>query len=143
MVDSFISGLSRIFLIVGGVLGAFAIILFSNFISTSINDKQADIGILRALGSRGRDIFKLFLVESFLIALLCSLLSLGTTFLATFALNITFTNIAAMKLTIFIPGPLHISLIFALSFIVAIVSSFIPVNKIASKKPVDAIRKSI
>lgn len=143
MVDSFISGLSRIFLIVGGVLGAFAIILFSNFISTSINDKQADIGILRALGSRGRDIFKLFLVESFLIALLCSILSLGTTFLSTFALNITFTNIAAMKLTIFIPGPLHISLIFALSFIVAIVSSFIPVNKIASKKPVDAIRKSI
>lgn len=143
IVDSFVSGLSRIFLIVGGVLGAFAIILFSNFISTSINDKQADIGILRALGSRGRDIFKLFFVESFIIALLCSLLSVGVTFAATFALNLTFSNIAEMQLTIFIPGILHISLIFALSFLVAIISSFIPVNKIASKKPVDAIKKSI
>ena len=143
MVDSFISGLSRIFLIVGGVLGLFAIILFSNFISTSINDKQADIGILRALGSRGRDIFKLFFVESFIVALLCSILSIGITFISTIALNITFSNIAAMNLTIFIPGPIHISLILVLSFLVATLSSFVPVKKIASKKPVDAIKKSI
>ena len=143
LVNSFIGGLSQIFLIVGGVLGVFAIILFSNFISTSINDKQADIGILRALGSRGGDIFRLFFFESFIVALLCTILSISFTFAGTFALNITFSNIAMTKLTVFFPGILHISLIVGLSFIVAFVASFIPVRKIASKKPVDAIRKTI
>ncbi len=142
-VDDFVGGLSRIFLIVGGVLGAFAIILFSNFISTSINDKQADIGILRALGSRGTDIFKLFFIESFIVALLCTILSIAMTFAGTFALNITFSNIASTTLTIFTPGIIHISIIIGLSFLVALVSSFIPVRRIASKKPVDAIRKVV
>ena len=65
------------------------------------------------------------------------------TFAGTFALNITFSNIASTTLTIFTPGIIHISIIIGLSFLVALVSSFIPVRRIASKKPVDAIRKVV
>lgn len=52
-----------------GVL-IFTIILFMNFIVNSINSRKKDVGILRAIGASSFDIYKMFYLESTIIAVL-------------------------------------------------------------------------
>ena len=54
-----------------GVLAVFAALLLFSFISASINAKKKEIGILRAVGARGIDVFKIFIVEGIAVTLLC------------------------------------------------------------------------
>ena len=51
--------------------------MLSNFISVSISNKKREIGILRAVGARSLDVFKIFFSESFVIGLICVLFSSG------------------------------------------------------------------
>ena len=60
--------ISDVFKIIGYVFLAFSMLLFYNFISISINNKRREIGILRAVGARGVDVFKIFYSESIIIA---------------------------------------------------------------------------
>ncbi|MDR3185369.1 MAG: ATP-binding cassette domain-containing protein, partial [Christensenellaceae bacterium] len=46
-----------------------------NFIATSINYKQKEIGVLRAVGARGRDVLNIFSSESLIIAIINSILA--------------------------------------------------------------------
>jgi len=64
MVDDTVQSMSKVFLYVGLVLAVFAALLFSNFISVSISQKKKEIGILRAIGAKGSDVFKIFFSES-------------------------------------------------------------------------------
>ena len=138
MIDELVQSLSKIFLYVGLVFAAFAILLFSNFISTSISQKRREIGILRAVGARGTDVFKIFFSESFIIAFICSLISTVGTALLCSLIN---TNMAEeFGASIFIFGPFSILIIIGTALLTAIFATFIPVWIAARKKPVESIR---
>ena len=76
--------LKQVFFWVGVGFGVFAALMFLNFISVSIAGKQKDIGILRAIGARKSDVFKIFFSESLFIAGVCAILALIFTFTAEF-----------------------------------------------------------
>ncbi len=137
-VDDMIASLSKIFLIVGCVIAVFACLLLSNFISMSISNKKREIGILRAVGARGSDVFKIFFSESFVITLICTVLSIvasiGTCILLNKEVN---TSLGA---SIFNFGIISMGIIFALAILTAIIATFLPVRNAASKKPVESIR---
>ncbi len=138
MIDSFVEDLSQIFLYVGLVLAVFAILLFSNFISVSISQKRREIGILRAVGARSLDVFKIFFSESLVIAAICSLLSIAGSVLLCQLLN---TEIgASLGASIFVFGIASVLIIFAIALLTAILATFLPVWNAAKKKPVDSIR---
>ena len=138
MIDELVKSLSQIFLYVGLVFALFAILLFSNFISTSISQKKREIGILRAVGARGNDVFKIFFSESFVIAFICSLLAtVGTTIVC----SILNESVApALGASIFVFGPFSIAIIIGTALITAILATFVPVWLAARKKPVDSIK---
>lgn len=137
-IDSFVDELSTIFLYVGLVLAVFAILLFSNFISVSISQKRREIGILRAVGARSLDVFKIFFSESLVIAAICSLLSIvGSVFLCK-VLNAELGS--ALGASIFVFGIASTLIIFAISLFTAFLATFLPVWNAAKKKPVDSIR---
>ena len=138
MIDELVKSLSDIFLAVGIVFAAFAILLFSNFISTSISQKKREIGILRAVGARGNDVFKIFFSESFVIAFICSLISnIGTAILCSL---INSSMAEDFGVSIFIFGPFSILIIIGTALLTAILATFIPVWIAARKKPVESIR---
>ncbi len=138
--DGIFQGVRKVFLVVGILFAVFASLLFSNFIATSISYKKREIGILRAIGSRSNDVFRIFFAESFLIAMINFLLSLaGTVALCTLINNILRTN-AGLLLTPLNVGVRQIALLFGISLLIAIAASFLPVRKIAAKRPIDAIR---
>jgi ABC-type antimicrobial peptide transport system permease subunit len=138
MIDELVQSLSKVFLYVGIVFAAFAILLFSNFISTSISQKRREIGILRAVGARGTDVFKIFFSESFVIAFICSLISIIGTSLVCSALN---TSIAAeLGVSLFVFGPFSMLIIIGTALLTAILATFVPVWMAARKKPVESIK---
>ena len=139
-VNELIGNLSLIFLIIGIVLAVFSALLLFNFISMSISNKRKEIGILRAVGARGTDVFKIFLSESGIIVGICTILALVGTIILTFVLNNLLKAEAGLGVTLFVFGPFAILLMIAIAVAVAVISTFLPVYFAARKKPVDSIR---
>ena len=135
---SFISGAAKIFLYIGIGLAVFAGFMLMNFISTSISYKKREIGVLRAIGARGKDVFSIFFSESFIICMINFVLSW-------IACSVTCTLInngmgdAGIKLVLMMFGPQQVLLLFGISLLVAFVASFLPVFKCARKNPIDSI----
>ena len=131
--------LAQVFVWVGLGLALFSALLLMNFISTSISYKKRDIGILRAVGARSSDVFKIFFSEAFIIALINFLLAVATSVAAVMVLNYYMRN-SGINITLLSFGALQIIIMLGVSILVAALASFLPVRSIARKKPVDAIK---
>ncbi len=138
--DEMIKVLANVFVWVGLVFAVFASLLLSNFIATSISYKKQEIGILRAIGSRGNDVFRIFFAESFIIAMINFALSCVGTGLITFFINMSVRNEVGILITFLNFGIRQVLVLFVISVAVAAIASFFPVKRIASKRPIDAIR---
>lgn len=131
--------LSTIFLYIGIGFMLFASIMLANFIAMSISYKKQEIGILRAIGSRSKDVFKIFFSESFIIAMINFVLSSVGVGVATALINWYLRTRAGILVTVLSFTARQVILLFIVSVAVAWISSYLPVRKIASKKPIDAI----
>lgn len=131
---------AKIFLYIGIGFAIFAAIMLANFIGTSISYKKQEIGILRAIGSRSNDVFRIFFSESFIIAMINFVLSTTGLFIVVAFMNSTFRSELGILITLLNVGIRQILLLFLVSVAVAFVASFIPVKRIAAKRPIDAIR---
>lgn len=138
MIDGTVENLSKIFLYVGLGFALFAILLFSNFISVSISQKKREIGILRAVGARSADVFKIFFSESFVIAAICVVLSAVACLFACSAINTSLAEGLGASILVF--GIPSIAALIGSALLTAIIATFLPVNNAARKKPVDSIR---
>ena len=138
MVDSMVSEFSKIFLYVGLVLAVFAALLLSNFISVSISHKRREIGILRAVGARSLDVFKIFFSESFFITALCVFLSLVGSLVICSVINGILVEMLGASLFVF--GILSVAVLIGVALVTAVLATFLPVYNAAKKKPVEAIR---
>ena len=138
MIDELVKSLSQVFLYVGLVLAVFAALLLSNFISVSISQKKKEIGILRAVGARSLDVFKIFFSESFFIALLCVIFA---SFSSAIVCRILNTELAAeFGASLFVFGIASLVVLIAIAFVTTVVATFLPVWNAAKKKPVESIR---
>lgn len=139
-VNDFLEEFAKIFVYIGLGFALFAALMLSNFIAISISYKKEEIGILRAIGSRSNDVFRIFFSESFIIAMINFVLSTIGVFAVTNIINGIVRNKLGILITILSFTPRQIILLLAVSILVAFVASFFPVKKIASKRPIDAIR---
>ncbi len=137
-VDTMVETLSQVFLYVGLGTALFAALLLSNFISVSISNKKREIGILRAVGARSFDVFKIFFSESFIITAICIALSSVGSILLCGALNASIVD--AIGAAIFVFGILSLVVLIGVALLTAVVATFLPVWNAAKKKPVESIR---
>lgn len=140
MVNSMAETLSTVFLWVGVVFAVFAALLMFNFISVSIANKRKEIGILRAVGARGVDVFKIFFAESGIIIGICTVLALIGTFLGCNLINGILKAEAGLEVTLFVFGIASVGMMVGIAVLVAFISTFLPVYFASRKKPVDSIR---
>ncbi len=132
--------LKDVFFWVGLVMLVFASLLFSNFIGTSVAYKKRQIGILRAIGSRSNDVFRIFFAESFIIAMINYAISMAVTLGISVWVNSVIRNEAGLLLTVLNVGIRQFVVLLVICVLSAFVASFLPVWRIASKRPVDAIQ---
>lgn len=137
--SSMISSMTKPFLYVGIGLAVFAGFMLMNFIATSISYKKREIGVLRAIGARGKDVFFMFFWESFVICIINFILASIGCGVACYFINKSLLVNLGFNITLLTFGIRQLLLMFAVSFGVAFISSFIPVYRIARKNPIDSI----
>ncbi len=138
MAINMIETMSIVFLIIGLVMAVLSALMLFNFISTSISVKRKEIGVLRAVGARGTDVFKIFFAEAFIIAMICFVISAIASGVLCIVLNGVFAG--AINLSVLNYGPVQILLILGISVVVAFVATILPVFFAAKKPPVESIR---
>lgn len=139
-VDELFNVLSKVFMFVGIGFAVFASLMLANFIGTSISYKKQEIGILRAIGARSNDVFKIFFSESLIIAVINFVISCIVVGILSMVFNMFTRYVAGILISVLDFGPRQVILLLLVSVGVAAAASFIPVKKIAAKKPIDAIR---
>lgn len=137
--NDFIETGAKVFLYIGIGFAVFSALLLMNFISVSISYKKREIGILRAVGARSSDVFKIFFSESLIIALINFVLAVAAALTAIFFLN-RWMYTEGINITLLNFGIRQLGLMLLVSVGVAALASFLPVWHIARKKPVDAIK---
>lgn len=138
----FLNKMSTLFLIASAVFAVFAIAMMANYIATSITNKHTEIGILRALGTSGGDVLKMFLTESIIIALINIVLSNVLTAVSCMFINDFLKNIMNISITLASYTARQFGVICAMSLGVAILASILPIVKLSRQKPIEAIRRS-
>ena len=137
--NEFIEVGAKIFLYVGIGFAVFSALLLMNFIATSISYKKREIGVLRAVGARSSDVFKIFFSEALIIALINFALSMAAVITGIYFVN-DWMRDSGIQVTLLTFGTRQFILMLAVSVGVALLASFLPVYNIAKRKPIDAIR---
>lgn len=132
--------MSVIFFWISIAFCVFAALLLLNFISTSVAYKRKEIGVLRAIGAKRSDVVSIFLFEGLYIAIWI----LAFAIVIVFALVVMINNILSLKLAIPFSvmslGILDIIYMCLLCLVTVALASILPVYKVSSLKPMDAIR---
>lgn len=133
--------LAKLAFYVGLAFLAFTVFLIANFMVTSISYRKKEIGILRALGSSGLDVMKIFIWEAIVLSIISGIIaSILLVIVSNFMNGFIMKNLRLLT-TPFIVGIRQFIVIFALVFIVTIISSMLPLHRISKMKPIDAILK--
>lgn len=127
------------FYIAGGVIGVFATLMLYNFISVTINSKKREIGILRAVGARRIDVFKIFIIEALTITLSCFVISSALSIVACSIIN-GFTTNSVFGLSALSFGLINTAILLGISTAVAFLATVLPVWRASKKAPVESIR---
>ena len=105
----------------------------------SVLERTKEIGILRALGARGKDITRVFNAETFIIGVCSGVLGLVIAYLLTFPINSIIESLADLP-NVAKLNPIHAIVLLVISVTLTVLSGFVP-SKMASKKdPVIALR---
>ena len=105
----------------------------------SVIERIKEIGVIRALGGRKKDVSHLFNAETFIIGLSSGLIGIGVTYLLSLMLNIIVLSLTGVSFMAFLPVVQTI-IVVVVSVLLTLISGLIPAKIAARKNPVDALR---
>lgn len=105
----------------------------------SVLERTKEIGILRALGARKRDITRVFNAETLIIGLCSGLIGIGIAQLLTIPANIIIEDLSGLA-NVAKLDPIHAILLITISVALTIIGGFIPAKLASKKDPVIALR---
>ncbi len=105
----------------------------------SVLERTKEIGILRALGARKKDITRVFNAETFIIGLFSGILGISIALLLCIPANIIIENLTNLK-NVANLNPIHALILVTISLILTIIGGYIPAKMASKKNPVEALR---
>ena len=104
----------------------------------SVVERIKEIGVIRSLGGRKKDVSNLFIAETVMIGFSSGLVGIGITYILQIICNLILTPIIGFDLAAL---PLHEALIMvAVSVVLTLISGVFPARSAANKDPVVALR---
>ncbi len=105
----------------------------------SVVERVKEIGVLRSLGARKKDIRNLFNAETFIIGLAAGLIGIVVTYLISIVINIIIVSLSGISGIASLP-PLSAFIMVCVSVLLTLISGLIPAQAAAKKDPVIALR---
>ena len=105
----------------------------------SVMERTKEIGILRALGARKKDITRVFISETFIIGMCSGILAIVISYLLTIPINRLIYAMTEMDHVANL-NPIHATVLLIISLALTILGGFIPARLAAKKDPVAALR---
>lgn len=105
----------------------------------SVLERTKEIGILRAIGARKKDISRVFNAETFIIGLISGILGITITILLNIPINIIIKNLSGINNVSSLP-PLAAIILVLISILLTVIAGLIPSSYASKKDPVIALR---
>lgn len=105
----------------------------------SVIERVKEIGVIRSLGGRKKDVARLFNAETFIIGGIAGIIGIAVTYLISLIINLIVGSLSGIYTLATLP--IHIALIMiVISILLTSISGLIPASLAAKKDPVDALR---
>lgn len=140
LVDDFINNNLWLFVGIFFVFCLFSVLLIFNFVIINIKNSTRDIGIYMSLGLSGFRISLIYLFQVIIMGICSFILAAIAVIVFLIALDIRFTAMAAVNLTIINITSIGMIAILAIALVVPISAVIIPLLNLSRKHPVDIIK---
>lgn len=121
-----LSGIAAISLVVGGIG-------IMNIMLVTVTERTREIGLLKAIGAKRRDILLQFLIEAVVVTLVGGMIGI--------LLGVSITFIATQLLSVpFVISAWSVGLALGVSMTVGVLFGWYPANQAAKLQPIDALR---
>jgi ABC-type antimicrobial peptide transport system permease subunit len=126
-----LSGIAGISLLVSGIM--ILVVLY-----ISVVERTREIGILRAIGARKKDIRRIFFSESALMGLMSGVIAVAGAFLISIVLNNVLYNSFGAELILLTPEYMLFGI--GISTLISVIAGLLPSSKAAKLDPMESLR---
>lgn len=105
----------------------------------SVLERTKEIGVLRALGARKKDITRVFNAETFIVGSCSGILGIVIAYLLTFPTNNILYKVTDLK-GVAVLNPVHAIILVVISVVLTMIGGSIPAVMASKKDPVEALR---
>ena len=107
----------------------------------SVIERTKEIGVLRSIGARKKDISRVFNAETVIIGFTAGVIGITIAYILTVPINIIINSLASDSVrNISQLNPIHALILVLISMILTLISGLIPARIAANKDPVVALR---
>lgn len=136
---SIMDGITMVLIAFAAISLVVSLIMIAIITYISVMERTKEIGVLRALGARKKDITRVFNAETFIIGACSGILGIGITYLLTLPVNAILYNLTDLK-NVAQLNPLHALILGIISVVLTMLGGAIPAKMAAKKDPVAALR---
>jgi putative ABC transport system permease protein len=139
MTGGIMDGITLVLIAFASISLVVSLIMVGIITYISVLERTKEIGVLRALGARKKDITRVFNAETLIIGACSGFLGIIIAYALTFPVNQVIENMTSLT-NVAQLNPLHAVLLVAISIILTLIGGSIPAKMAAKKDPVEALR---
>ena len=139
MTGDIMDGITVVLVAFAAISLVVSMIMICIIIYTSVLERTKEIGILRSLGARKKDITHVFDAETFILGLCSGQLGVAIAWLLTFPINSIIASMASLENVAHLQ-PLHALILVAISTVLTMLGGHIPARMASRKDAVEALR---
>ena len=139
LTGSIMDGITLVLVAFASISLVVSLIMVAIITYISVLERTKEIGILRALGARKKDITRVFNAETFITGVFSGLLGIVIAYLLTIPINNLIYSLTGLE-NCAVLNPLHAILLVVISTVLTMLGGFIPAKMAARRDAVDALR---
>ena len=139
MTGSIMGGVTAVLIAFSSISLVVSSIMLGIITYISVLERTKEIGILRSLGARKKDIKRVFNAETVIIGLASGLLGIGIANLLIIPINVLLKNLTNLS-NVAVLNPIHAIILISISVILTLIGGTIPAHIASKQDPVTSLR---